>query len=201
MKISFFALLCALFVVPVFAQTAPVNTPNSSAYFGETNAVVNCIPKIAQFLGAYNFYDCSKVSDNGTQPMYNGNPMVYEPPVNVQTGTSYTLAPSDCTFNGVTVAFSNITANTAVILPQPGPNFPAGCKVKIRNLAWSVPDPATGGIGYAVVLTSVGSTIALNQGSTLGSRTSVSLPPLTDCWIQSDGTNWTQPRCHLFLLM
>ena len=204
MKNFCLTLVCALFAVPAFGQ----NPPNGTAYFGTTTSVINCIPKIAQFLGPYNFYDCSKLSDSGTQLLYNGLPVAGGntyvpalPPLNVQTGTSYTLVPSDCTPGGTVVALTNITANVAVTLPQPGPNFPAGCNVNIRNLSWSVPDPNAGGIGHAVVLTSVGSTIALPPGSPLGSRTSASLTPMTDCWIQSDGTNWTQSRCYLFMLM
>ena len=204
MKNFCLALVCALFVVPAIGQ----NSPNGAAYFGTTTSTLNCIPKIAQFLGAYNFYDCSKLSDDGNQLLYKGLPIsggnTYVPalpPLNLQTGTAYTLVPSDCTPGGTVVALTNITANIAVTLPQPGPSFPAGCNVIIRNLSWSVPDPNAGGIGHAVVLTSVGSTIALNLGSTQGPRTSATITPLLDCWIQSDGTNWTQPRCYLFMLV
>ena len=207
MKNFCLALVCALVAVPAFGQTAPVNPPNGSAYFGTTNSVINCVPKIAQFLGAYNFYDCSKLSDNGTQLLYKGLPIsggnTYVPalpPLNVQTGTSYTLVPSDCTSGGVTVALTNLTSDIAVTLPQPGPNFPAGCNVNIRNLSWSLPNPPAGNVSFYVVLTSVGSTIALTPGSPLGPRTSVSISTLQDCWIQSDGTNWTQPRCYPFML-
>ena len=91
--------------------------------------------------------------------------------LNSQTGTSYTILPSDC---GKFVTFSNPAAVT-VVVPTAGGSFPDGFKFDAKDLG-------------------VGAVILAAQTGTINGSGTATLTTGQGCSVISDGVNW-QTQC------
>jgi hypothetical protein len=89
-------------------------------------------------------------------------------PVNAQTGTTYTIASTDC---GKLVTFNN-ASSVAVTMPTAGGSYPAGWAFVTQNY------------GAGTV------TLTPSSGTINGGSANLTLSQGQGAWIFSDGTNW-----------